>query len=50
MVIPHTKKVNVSYKMYIELMESFGLILLDVHCARPFYNLVQITPQALYSY
>ena len=27
MVIPHTKKVNVSYRMYFELMESFGLVL-----------------------
>ena len=30
MVIPHTKK-NVSYRMYCELMESFGVVLYDVH-------------------
>ena len=26
MVIPHTKEVNVSYRMYFELMESFWLV------------------------
>ena len=30
-VIPHTKKANVSYRMHFEVMESFGLILCDVH-------------------
>ena len=30
-VISHSKQVNVSYRMYFEVMESFGLILCDVH-------------------
>ena len=30
-VIPHTKTVNVSYRMHYEFTESFGLILCDVH-------------------
>ena len=31
MVIPHTKEVNVSYRIYFELIESFGLVLCNVH-------------------
>ena len=31
MVIPRTKEVNVSYRMYFELIESFGLVICDVH-------------------
>ena len=30
-VTPHTKNVNVSYRMYFEVMESFGLIICEVN-------------------
>ena len=30
-VIPYTKEVNVSYRMYFELLENFGLVLCGVH-------------------
>ena len=30
-VIPHTKKLMLAIEMYFEVMESFGLILCDIH-------------------